>query len=200
MIFLLQSRAVILTALIVIVFELGRTVFISKNYLTAKFIIAFITFGIILVFALSSERFKPLNTAIENKAGIEMKSANVRIEIWSKSIQIIKENILFGVGTGDVKNELIRHYDTESLEVAKEKGFNAHNQFIETFIGMGLIGFLTLVLILVLPYFERGNYSNWNVEAIFLLIIIIGFIFESMLNTIAGVSFFAFFYSLLIRK
>jgi hypothetical protein len=55
-------------------------------------------------------------------------------------------------------------------------------------------------LILVLPYFERGNYSNWNVEAIFLLIIIIGFIFESMLNTIAGVSFFAFFYSLLIRK
>ncbi|MCK5028097.1 MAG: O-antigen ligase family protein [Bacteroidales bacterium] len=200
MIFLLQSRAVILTAIVVIVFELGRTIYLSKGHFTVKLIIASLTIGIILIFALSNERFKPFNSTVADKSEVEMKSANIRIEIWRKSAEIIKENFLFGVGTGDVKGELIRNYNTPSLAEAKEKGFNAHNQFIETTLGLGFIGFIVLIAILFLPFFDKANFDNSPVKIILLIIIITGFVFESMLNTLAGVSFFGLFYSLLYRK
>jgi len=200
MIFLLQSRAVMLTAIFIIIFEIGRTIFVSKRHCTLKIILAILTVGLILIFALSNVRFSPFNKTAIDKSEVELKSANIRIEIWHKSAIIIKENFLFGVGNGDVKDVLISNYNTPSLAEAKEKGFNAHNQFMETTLGLGIIGLVMLAAILSLPFFKKRNFIDFPISTIFLLIIISGFIFESMFNAIAGVSFFGLFYSLLFRK
>jgi O-antigen ligase len=199
MLFLLQSRAVTLTIAVIVMFELGRIIFVSKTGLIFKTAIAFLTIGMILVFTLSNERFGLNKTAKTDTAGITIKESNIRIEIWRKSAEIIKENFFIGVGNGDVKDELKKKYNTISLKEAKEKGYNAHNQLVQTFLGLGIIGFSVLILILFSPFLEKRNFVEFPVTIIFLLILIIGFLFESMFNTIAGVSFFGLFYSLLYR-
>lgn len=200
MILLLQSRAVILTAFVIIFFEMGRTIIISKKYFIPKVSVSIVSLVLILVFIFSNERFKSFDSFLSNGSANELKATNIRFEIWEKSAELIKENIFFGVGTGDVKNELRKTYNTESLAEAKEKGYNAHNQFIETYLGVGIPGIAVLLFILFTPFFRKTNFYDSPVIIIFLIILITGLIFESMFNTIAGVSFFGLFYSLLNRK
>ena len=200
MILLLQSRAVILTAFVIIFFELGRTLIISKKYFIPKVSISIATIVLTLVFIFSNVRFKSFDSFLSNGSANELKATNIRLEIWEKSTEIIKENLFFGVGTGDVKNELKKKYNTESLAIAKEKGYNAHNQFFETFLGVGIPGIAVLLFILFTPFFRKINFYDFPIIIIFSLILSTGFVFESMFNTIAGVSFFGLFYSLLSRN
>ncbi len=122
---------------------------------------------------------------------------NIRIKIWNVTYDLIKEHLLAGAGAGDIKDELIAGYERDNIIEAKEKHFNVHNQFLETFIGQGLIGLIMLVLIILIPLYFSFKNKNYLLF-FFILIIGLNFVFESMLNTISGVVFFAFFYSMLV--
>ncbi|OFY18241.1 MAG: hypothetical protein A2W98_08055 [Bacteroidetes bacterium GWF2_33_38] len=122
-----------------------------------------------------------------------------RIYIWKSSIELIEQNWLSGVGTGDVKDELLNQYQKNNLTDAYNKKLNAHNQYLETFIGFGLFGFLILFSLFVIPLFYAIKKSNYVLTS-FLIIVAFNFLFESMLNTQAGVVFFAFFYNFLAKK
>ena len=122
---------------------------------------------------------------------------NIRLRIWNVTYELIKEHLFTGSGAGDIKDELIARYEKENISEAKTKQFNVHNQFLETLLGQGLIGLIMLVLIILIPlYFSFRNRDY--LLFFFILLICINFVFESMLNTISGVLFFAFFYSLLV--
>ncbi|MBI2966574.1 MAG: O-antigen ligase family protein [Bacteroidetes bacterium] len=121
----------------------------------------------------------------------------VRYFIIRESLKIIKEHHWLGTGTGDVKDNLVERYRKSNIKFALENKLNAHNQFLETFIGLGIPGFLTLVLLLFYPLYHAVKRRNFLMIS-FLLIITVNFLFESMLNTQAGIIFFAFFYSLLM--
>jgi O-antigen ligase len=72
------------------------------------------------------------------------------------------------------------------------KKLNAHNQFLQTFIGTGIIGFVLLLLITIgtLIYgFVKKNY----ILALFSTLIFFNFLVESMLQAQAGFIFFVFF-------
>ena len=47
---------------------------------------------------------------------------NVRFDIWNNAMQVYKEHFIFGTGTGDVKDELIKQYElsgfTEGIALA----------------------------------------------------------------------------------
>ena len=112
-------------------------------------------------------------------------------------MNLIKKNILFGVGTGDIKNELISKYDATEMLAAKSKNLNVHNQFLETFLGQGLIGIILLFALFLIPIIYKKSFSHYLLS-FFLLIIGSQFFFESMLNRLLGVVFFSYFYSLLL--
>ncbi len=120
------------------------------------------------------------------------KSTSDRVEIWKASLGIIKSNLLTGVGTGDVKDILIAKYKEKNIEGALEYKLNAHNQYIQTFITLGLPGIVTLLLMLILPMIlaYRGRYLLYFV---FLLLFAINILTESMFETQAGVVWYAFF-------
>ena len=89
------------------------------------------------------------------------KSTSDRIEIWKTSADIIRSNLLFGVGTGDVKDVLLEQYKERNIEEALEFRLNAHNQYLQTFMTLGLPGIAALLLMLILPMvtaFRRGDH------------------------------------------
>ena len=72
------------------------------------------------------------------------------------------------------------------------KKLNSHNQFLQTTIAIGLPGLIVLLLILGIPLFLFYRQSDFS-AVIFVLLIVFNFLFESMLETQAGVIFFSFF-------
>jgi len=71
-----------------------------------------------------------------------------------------------------------------------------HNQFLRTFIATGIPGFLALIGIFLYG-FLRGIKSRDYLLLAFMILILIHFIFKSMLFRENGVVFFSFFYGLL---
>ncbi|HWY13135.1 MAG TPA: O-antigen ligase family protein, partial [Bacteroidia bacterium] len=65
-------------------------------------------------------------TSIDKTSG---ESTAVRLLIWDASMEIIKENVLLGVGTGDANDILQERYKEKGLTGALEHNLNAHDQF-----------------------------------------------------------------------
>ncbi|MDP3556253.1 MAG: O-antigen ligase family protein [Bacteroidota bacterium] len=122
-------------------------------------------------------------------------STAVRILIWEQAIIIIKENFWLGTGVGDANDALYNSYEKNGLTGAFSHKLNAHNQYFQTFIGLGLVGFLILVVI-TLGYLILGIVNGNFFLFLFSLLIVLNFFVESMLQTSAGILFFVFFFCL----
>jgi O-antigen ligase len=76
---------------------------------------------------------------------------------------------------------------------AIEKRLNLHNQFLETWLSLGMIGILYLIFLLVYPAYLawKNKKISW---LLFIIAVSLNFLFETMLNTQAGVIFISYFY------
>lgn len=117
-----------------------------------------------------------------------------RLEFWKAAVGIIKENPLFGVGTGDVKNAFEDQYEKINSPLTKEWRLRSHNQFLAIGTAFGFTGIILFLFTLFYPLFTDKNFNNY----LYLMFFIIGFlsmISEDTLESQAGVTFFAFFNS-----
>lgn len=131
-----------------------------------------------------------------NKKAETSDGTRSRILVWKSATEIIKSNFWFGVGTGDAKDKMLEKYQEKGMIYEYENKLNAHNQFLNTFIAVGFVGFAVLFLCFLIPLF----YSIKNKNVLFggfIIIVSVNFLFEAMLETQAGVIFYAFFNALL---
>jgi O-antigen ligase len=167
--------------------------------------ILWLSFAILFVsFPVSAERFEETRAAIEQtdiNADEIASSSGERLLIWWYSFEITNDNLLFGVGTGDVRDELLVKYREKQMYNALGLGLNAHNQYLQTTLALGVLGLIALLLCIVLPFIYGVEYRHYLL-IIFLILIAFNFLFESMLETQAGVVFYAFFnaYLFAIKK
>jgi O-antigen ligase len=121
-----------------------------------------------------------------------------RLLIWRCTLRIIRKNLIFGIGTGSVKTELMKEYQRIGNKDLIEKKYNVHNQFLEVFLENGFIGLVFFLAILVymmtITFYERNL-----LYGLFLMMMIIFFMFETVLYRLAGVSFFTLFSFLLLH-
>lgn len=122
-----------------------------------------------------------------------------RILVWKNAVKVMSENFPFGVGTGDVNASLTESYERHSFQEGVRRGLNAHNQYLQTAIAIGISGLLCLLFILG-SLFRRGFQTQQGLVFYFALIITLNFLVESMLETQAGVVFVAFFVSFFSLK
>lgn len=118
-------------------------------------------------------------------------SAAIRKVTWSAALDVGRENMPLGTGTGDVKDELLLRYKETGAEHAFERQLNAHDQFLQTFAALGIPGVLALMLMLVLPLLvalRRGS-SHRALKACILVLVVLNFSVESMLEVQAGALF-----------
>ncbi len=201
-IFFTESKIGYLSLFVILIIGLVRTFknikFKPKHYLISLAIIT------ILVFSISQNRrfnsmvnvLKTFNVNTLN-ANTPEESTGVRILVWNSSLKVISENLIFGVGAGSIKQKLLKKYYELNYQTPLKLKLNAHNQFLETFIGLGIIGVTILLLIFIIPFIKAIKNKDFILQG-FLIIVFINFLVESMLNTQAGVVFFAFFYSFLV--
>lgn len=126
-------------------------------------------------------------------------SNELRIISWKASIQLIAQNPIVGVGIGDAKHELQKIYKERNQFIAYEKALNSHNQFLQTGITIGLLGFILLFSVLVFSFqFFKQNDSLPGI--LFVVLIAINLLFESMLEAQAGIVFIVFWFIFLIAE
>ncbi|MBA7585454.1 hypothetical protein ES708_27436 [subsurface metagenome] len=124
-------------------------------------------------------------------------SIGTRMVLWEEALYIIKRNFFLGVGQGDIKMELHNQAKKKGYLQIVEKNLNVHNQFLETFVGLGIGGVILLIMLLFGPVIKlKGKY--FELFFYFIIIVTVNLVFESMFNRLAGVFFFAFFYCLFI--
>lgn len=151
-------------------------------------------------FTVSNFNDRELNVNIiqKIKKGVtshDLKNIDPRITIWINSIAVCRENILWGTGIGDVKEEMAKQYKKNNVFWTENNIYNSHNQFLETYVGQGVFGFLLLILLLVV--IVRNSIKNkLHVWVLINLIFLFAMIFESIFNTLAGVVFITFFISM----
>lgn len=203
MIFLLSSRAGIIIGALVIITNILILILKKTKLIPRIFTIAFL-FTLVFIAITVNPRFSTFPETIKsykeyfsdhkNRDNLEYNDS--RVLIWITSAEIIKENFFIGVGTGDVKNSLLEKYKQKKLNSILNQSLNAHNQFVQTFISIGILGFLALLAMFVIPFYLCIKHRKY-IYLFFLIICFINFLFESMLETQAGVVFFAFFYTIL---
>jgi O-antigen ligase len=206
-IIMLSSKAGILGLALVIALFAGYLFFGKKmkwqGLITSSLLVASFTF-LFMVFPVSSERFEETRVALEQtdiNADEITNSTGERILIWWYSFEITNENYLTGVGTGDVKDHLLEKYSEKQLYNALGLKLNAHNQYLQTMLALGIIGLVILLLNIVLPALYGMEMKHY-LYLMFLILVAFNFLFESMLETQAGVVFYAFFntYLFAIKK
>jgi hypothetical protein len=121
-------------------------------------------------------------------------SVTQRFEYWRIGWNLFKDNMILGVGTGDVNDEYRKQYRKDKSELIYKFRNRAHNQFLTILISFGIFGFILFVGSLVFPFFNSSLSTN-ILYLFFFILMIVSFMGEDTLETQAGVTFFAFFNS-----
>ena len=115
-----------------------------------------------------------------------------RLEFWKTAIRIIQQNILFGVGTGDVQHAFDDQYKKDNSKLQMENRLRAHNSFLTAWVTHGILGLL-LFCTLIWVYFYTNMKQQRFLAVAFIFVATLTFLLEDTLETQMGVSFFAFF-------
>jgi len=204
LIFLASSKAGYLTCVVVSVISLLWLLrHKSRQYVSLMLILLIIGFGVLVSrnnrfssFIILLDKLNVANTydnvTMEN---ILRGDDAIRLKIWQTVPAAVGKNWLFGVGIGDVRETLAMAYQGKNMDFALDKRLNAHNQYLETYMGLGIVGLSCLLLILGSALWQSVRRKDM-VFLLFMLIILINFLFESVLERFFGVLFFVFFLSI----
>ena len=131
------------------------------------------------------------------KPGNQTQSTTIRASLWSVSIQSLpKINWFLGVGTGDVEH-LISETSSRT-NITNVLGTNdPHNQYLQTLIGLGVLGLGTLLICFGWPAyisFQNGNFLYLGFIFLFSILCIT----ETAMELQKGIVFYSLFSSLIL--
>ena len=124
-------------------------------------------------------------------------STVMRWVYWKTAYKIFKENIVFGVGTGDIQDAFNQQYEKENSLLTEKFRLRAHNQFITAFVTFGVVGGVLFFIFLFYPFIIL-NLKNQFLYLAFFLVMFISMFTEDTLDTQVGITLFVFFNTLLI--
>jgi O-antigen ligase len=108
-------------------------------------------------------------------------SVGLRLGFWKYSLEVIKDNPLFGVGTGDVMSEVRSRFKEEHKYI--NHLVHPHNEYLKNILSFGFIGFFAFLYILY-QVFKIAGKEDRNLQTI-AIIILTGFM-VLMLTEVLG--------------
>lgn len=195
---LLSSKAGIIGLVLSYLMALVFYLFWQKKKKNALIVIT----SVLLVFFITNlaspqtyQRFFSAGNAIDNTVkdeSVKDEGSVARMQVWKSALEVISKNPIIGVGTGDVIKTLLIKYEENEVVVAIDKELNPHNQYLQTYIAIGIVGFLVLVLMLLWPAIAAIKKRQF-LYLIFIVVFAFHLLVESMLERQAGVVYYAFF-------
>ncbi len=197
---LLSSKSGIITLLIAILAGCSYLIFRYKKWLISIAILILFPAGFYVLYSNSTFvqiRLKEMVSVLEGSN--PENNTRGRFPIWKAAFQTILKTPFTGQGTGDVKDALMTTFKTNEFTQGIKNNLNAHNQYLQSAIAVGITGGIWLIVMLLLPLWYALR-KRQMLYAVFLIFIVVNFLFESMLETQAGVVFYAFFNSFFYYK
>lgn len=121
-------------------------------------------------------------------------SAGMRIEFFKTGIAILFDNLLTGVGTGDLKNSFDDQYEKMNSTLDPKFRLRAHNQYLTFAIQFGVLGGVYFILCMFFPFIENRTKALGMLFLSIWIISIVSMINEDTMETQIGVTFLTFFY------
>jgi O-antigen ligase len=113
-----------------------------------------------------------------------------RLEYYKAAKFILQQNLLFGVGQGNVKQAYREAYTQTSPSLDEKVQHAVHNQFLSYWIAAGILASLSFLLY----FFFMWKQARRNKIALaFVILAFLSCLTEDTLTTQPGVAFFAFF-------
>jgi len=168
--------------------------FVAWNYrrrLSLKYI-TLIAVGMVAIVFVPSVKNRILNTledlsAVTHKEDLNDKSFGQRWEAWGAIIHAGKKTPLFGVGQCNIESVMQKSFDELKSDLDAENRISPHNQYLQWFIELGLIGMaLWIVAMAFTIYISR----KWDISIFVFAIglaIALSIIFESLFERQAGI-------------
>lgn len=137
-----------------------------------------------------------MNMLSQGKGGTY--SDSERLISMAAGAKVIKENVIWGVGTGDIKDEMNRIYarDYSYIDPANRK--LPHNQFLWVWASNGLIGVVCLLIGIFYPLLYKKNYKDLLL-VMFFIITVSSFITEHTLEIQVGIAFYVIWLTILLN-
>ena len=120
----------------------------------------------------------------------------MRIVNWTCSIEVIKDNMIFGVGTGDDKIYLNQCYQNYNMGL-NSMYLDAHNQFLQVGLSFGLFGLTLFLVTLFFPLIIAVRNNN-QLFIVFIWLFVFSCLTISLFESQNGTLFYAFFNSLMV--
>lgn len=120
-----------------------------------------------------------------------------RLEFWRAARVAIAAKPWFGWGTGDIRSASAYGLETIDSPMDFERWMKPHNQYLSYFVKFGIIGGLWILLAILYPVVREKAWKN-SIFTAFLIILFVSMINEDTMDTQAGLSFFVFFYNVLL--
>ena len=147
---LVGGRIGYITFFVLIIFVIIYT--FRKNCLKPLILVLFSLFIFIALAYNNSQMFnKKINQSkdsvtklLSNESNNYQSSIGYRIGFWVYSIDTIKDNFLFGVGTGDQVDEVKSNMNVEHKYI-KDYIIHSHNEYLKAFLQFGFVGFLCVL-------------------------------------------------------
>lgn len=195
-ILLLASRMGLLTFLALFFLALATSFYQQKKYIQAFVVPSILTFGLLALSLQIPVTKMRMEVAVQEQLEQNDRQKNVRLQIWEASILGIQEHPVLGVGLGNTQTYLNQQYEKLQFTQPFQKKLNAHNQYLQTLLCIGLLG------IFLLFFLGKCALEGWKKkDPLFLLFtgfIILNMLTESMLETERGVHFISFFSTLFL--
>lgn len=131
-----------------------------------------------------------------NGKNVQGKSDAGRLLSQEMGWNVLKNNVWFGVGAGDVSDEVKKQYQQLHPEIEESQRFEPHNQFLFTALGVGVLGAIVFYACLFYLFFKNNNAKKWVVASVF-IILSSSFISETTLEIQIGTTLFLFLILLL---
>lgn len=121
---------------------------------------------------------------------------NIRLAIWSISSKAVKDNWVLGVGPSNMNETLNTYYEKNGFVFGMLDELNPHNQYLHTFLNLGIGGFLILMAIIVRLIVSAVRKKDIILGTLVLLFILFS-LTASTLSINKGIVFFTFFFCFL---
>lgn len=143
----------------------------------------------------TKERVTEFISTVSSNSHQGTNSTNIRESIYYCSALILKENWLIGIGTSELQNHLNAcYYIVGSFDIVPNN-YNTHNEYLNIWLGLGLLGIIVFISILVGSfYLAKGN----DIHLVFLLLFSLFCMTENLLERQHGVLFFTLWNSFFI--